>query len=93
VVDFVTDYDSSLHGSLLTGDLNAIKPFDTAFPSTYNLPNAYLALGGEEDMEKGFTWGYQPQRSCEISIVAVGWTRYFAAERWRCRVWNRSVWA
>jgi len=55
----VTDYDSSPHGSLLTGDLNAIEPFDTAFPLTYNLSNAYLALGGEEGMEKSFTWGYQ----------------------------------
>jgi tyrosyl-DNA phosphodiesterase 2 len=59
VVDFVTDYDSSLYGSLLTGDLNAIEPFDTTFPSTYNLSDEHLALGGEEGMEKGFTWGYQ----------------------------------
>ena len=50
VVDFVTDYDSSLHGSLLTSDLNATEPFNTAFPLTYNLSDEYLALGGEEGM-------------------------------------------
>jgi tyrosyl-DNA phosphodiesterase 2 len=44
---------------LLAGDLNAIDPFDTVLPSTYSLSDAYLALGDEEGMEKGFTWGYQ----------------------------------
>jgi len=51
--------DSSLNGSLLADDLNAIEPFDATFPSTYNLSDAYLAPGGEEGMDKGFTWGYQ----------------------------------
>jgi tyrosyl-DNA phosphodiesterase 2 len=60
-MESITKYlhDSSLYGSLLAGDLNAIEPFDTVFPSTYNFSDAYLALGGEEGMEKGFTWGYQ----------------------------------
>ena len=52
-------HDSSLNGSLLAGDLNAIEPFDATFPSTYNLSDAYLVLGGEEGADKGFTWGYQ----------------------------------
>lgn len=51
-------HDSSLYGSLLAGDLNAIEPFDTVLPSTYSLSDAYLALG-DEGMEKGFTWAYQ----------------------------------
>ncbi|CZR68026.1 uncharacterized protein PAC_17925 [Phialocephala subalpina] len=54
VVDLLTDYDSSLHGLLLTGNLNVIEPSDIAFPSTYNLSDAYFALGGEEGIEKGF---------------------------------------
>lgn len=52
-------HNSSLNGSLLAGDLNAIEPFDATFPSTYNLSDAYLALGGKEGVDKGFTWGYQ----------------------------------
>ena len=52
-------HDSSLYGLLLAGDLNAIEPFDTVLPLTYSLSNAYLALGDEEGMEKGFTWGCQ----------------------------------
>ncbi|OCL11158.1 hypothetical protein AOQ84DRAFT_287793, partial [Glonium stellatum] len=54
------------HGSLLTGDLNAVDPLDATFPSTYNLSDAYLCLGGKEGVEDGFTWGYQsPARVLE----------------------------
>ena len=53
--------DTSLHGSLLAGDLDAIEPFDANIPSTYNLSDAYVALGGKEGVDKDFTWGYQSQ--------------------------------
>lgn len=45
--------------SLLAGDLNAIEPFDRTLHSGNGLEDAYLSLGGREDSEEGYTWGYQ----------------------------------
>jgi len=43
----------------LAGDCNAIEPFDRKLHTEYELQDAYLALGGEEDREEGHTWGDQ----------------------------------
>jgi tyrosyl-DNA phosphodiesterase 2 len=45
--------------ALLAGDLNAIQPFDRTLHSENDLKDAYLELGGEEDSDDGYTWGYQ----------------------------------
>jgi tyrosyl-DNA phosphodiesterase 2 len=45
--------------ALLAGDLNAIQPFDRTLHSENDLRDAYLELGGEEDSDDGYTWGYQ----------------------------------
>lgn len=47
------------HAAILAGDLNAFAPGDIHLPSECNLNDAYLALGGTEGSEEGFTWGYQ----------------------------------
>lgn len=46
-------------GALLAGDLNAIEPFDRTLHSENSLEDAYLALGGKEGSDDGYTWGYQ----------------------------------
>lgn len=53
-----------LHGekvaaALLAGDLNAIQPFDRDLHTNNGLRDAYLDLGGKEDSDDGYTWGYQ----------------------------------
>lgn len=48
-----------VYAGVLTGDFNAIQPFDQTLHSDHNLHDAYLALGGEEGQDDGFTWGYQ----------------------------------
>jgi tyrosyl-DNA phosphodiesterase 2 len=45
--------------ALLAGDLNAIEGFDRTLHSENDLQDAYLSLGGREDSEEGYTWGYQ----------------------------------
>lgn len=45
--------------ALLAGDLNAIEPFDRTLHSENELEDAYLTLGGREDSDEGYTWGYQ----------------------------------
>ncbi|KAJ4373042.1 hypothetical protein N0V83_003333 [Neocucurbitaria cava] len=45
--------------ALLAGDLNAIQPFDRTLHSENNLKDTYLELGGAEDSDEGYTWGYQ----------------------------------
>ncbi|KAF2249818.1 hypothetical protein BU26DRAFT_290322 [Trematosphaeria pertusa] len=45
--------------ALLAGDLNAIQPFDRTLHSENGLLDAYLELGGKEDSDDGYTWGYQ----------------------------------
>ena len=51
-----------VHAGVLTGDLNAIQPFDKTLHSEHGLGDAFLALGGAEGQEEGFTWGYQSSR-------------------------------
>ncbi|KAM0493516.1 hypothetical protein ACHAP8_009147 [Fusarium lateritium] len=50
--------------AVVTGDFNAIQPFDRTLHSDNNLKDAYLELGGEEgdgrgDDNGGYTWGQQ----------------------------------
>jgi len=54
-------HDTAVAGSVLGGDLNAIQPFDRTLHSDNGLDDAYLALGGKEDREEGFTWGQMAQ--------------------------------
>ena len=49
--------------ALLAGDLNAIEPFDRTLHHENGLQDAYLELGGREDDEEGYTWGYQVPRA------------------------------
>jgi tyrosyl-DNA phosphodiesterase 2 len=46
-------------GALLAGDLNAIQPFDRTLHSDNGLKDAYLELGGQENSDDGYTWGFQ----------------------------------
>ncbi len=52
-------HESSVHGGLVAGDLNAIQDFDRTLHAENNLKDAYLELGGQEDTEEGYTWGQQ----------------------------------
>ncbi len=45
--------------ALLAGDLNAIQLFDRTLHTDKELKDAYLELGGKEDDDNGYTWGYQ----------------------------------
>ncbi|KAI6765199.1 hypothetical protein HG531_012298 [Fusarium graminearum] len=50
--------------AVVTGDFNAIQPFDRTLHSENNLKDAYLELGGEEGDGRGedtggYTWGQQ----------------------------------
>jgi tyrosyl-DNA phosphodiesterase 2 len=45
--------------ALLAGDTNAIQPFDRTLHIENGLKDAYLELGGQEDSDEGYTWGYQ----------------------------------
>jgi tyrosyl-DNA phosphodiesterase 2 len=45
--------------ALLAGDTNAIQPFDRTLHVDNGLKDAYLELGGQEDSDEGYTWGYQ----------------------------------
>jgi tyrosyl-DNA phosphodiesterase 2 len=51
--------EANVVGALLAGDLNAIQPFDRTLHSDNGLKDTYLELGGKEDSEDGYTWGYQ----------------------------------
>ncbi|OKL64344.1 hypothetical protein UA08_00680 [Talaromyces atroroseus] len=46
-------------GAIVTGDFNAIQPFDMSLHSDNDLKDAYLELGGREDTDEGYTWGQQ----------------------------------
>jgi tyrosyl-DNA phosphodiesterase 2 len=51
-------------GAIVTGDFNAIQPFDQNLHTDNNLKDAYLELGGKEgdgrgDDDGGYTWGQQ----------------------------------
>jgi tyrosyl-DNA phosphodiesterase 2 len=50
-------HDPAVSGSVLGGDLNAIQPFDKKLHSDNDLQDAFLALGGKEDSDDGYTWG------------------------------------
>ncbi|KIW20176.1 hypothetical protein PV08_00751 [Exophiala spinifera] len=52
-------HDPGVAASVLAGDLNAIQPFDKTLHSDNDLQDAYLALGGQEDSDDGYTWGQQ----------------------------------
>jgi len=54
-------HDPAVSGSVLGGDLNAIQPFDRTLHLDNNLQDAYLALGGREDSDEGYTWGQMAQ--------------------------------
>ncbi|KAL4804672.1 Endonuclease/exonuclease/phosphatase [Aspergillus unguis] len=47
------------HAAILAGDLNAFAPEDRLAPGECGLQDAFLTLGGKEDTEEGYTWGYQ----------------------------------
>ncbi|PGH23228.1 hypothetical protein AJ80_02644 [Polytolypa hystricis UAMH7299] len=51
-----------VHAAVLAGDANAIQPSDRHIADDNNLRDAYLALGGVEDTEEGYTWGYQSSK-------------------------------
>lgn len=46
-------------GAIVTGDFNAIQPFDLSLHSDNGLKDAYLELGGLENSDDGYTWGQQ----------------------------------
>lgn len=52
-------HQSSVHGSILSGDLNAIEDFDRRLHTDNELKDAYLELGGSDDSADGHTWGQQ----------------------------------
>lgn len=52
-------HDKPAAAALLAGDLNAIQPFDRTLHAENGLRDAYLELGGGEDSDEGYTWGYQ----------------------------------
>ncbi|EAT86721.1 hypothetical protein HBI56_130500 [Parastagonospora nodorum] len=51
--------ETGVASALIAGDFNAIQPFDRTLHSENDLKDAYLELGGQEDSDDGFTWGYQ----------------------------------
>jgi tyrosyl-DNA phosphodiesterase 2 len=51
--------DGVPHAGLMAGDFNAIQDFDRTLHTENGLEDAYLALGGAEDSDEGFTWGQQ----------------------------------
>ncbi|KAI9734383.1 MAG: hypothetical protein M1834_002490 [Cirrosporium novae-zelandiae] len=55
-------HDPDVRGGIMAGDFNAIEPFDKTLHLDYGLHDAFLELGGKEDEEKGFTWGYQSRQ-------------------------------
>ncbi|KAI9765465.1 MAG: hypothetical protein M1835_007376 [Candelina submexicana] len=54
--------DPSVHAGILASDFNAIQPFDRTLHTDNGLQDAFLDLGGQEDLEEGNTWGYQSMR-------------------------------
>lgn len=48
--------------ALLSGDLNAIQPFDRTLHLENDLKDAYLELDGREDADEGYTWGPQASK-------------------------------
>ncbi|KAI9720023.1 MAG: hypothetical protein M1812_003149 [Candelaria pacifica] len=54
--------DPTVDAGILAGDFNAIQPFDRTLHTDNKLQDAFLTLGGQEDTEEGYTWGYQSTR-------------------------------
>jgi tyrosyl-DNA phosphodiesterase 2 len=52
-------HSEDVSGAIVTGDFNAIQPFDLSLHSDNNLKDAYLQLGGLENHDEGYTWGQQ----------------------------------
>lgn len=48
-----------LAGAAIAGDFNAVQPFDASLHAANGLEDAYLAFGGRDGGEDGFTWGQQ----------------------------------
>ncbi|KAI0398065.1 endonuclease/exonuclease/phosphatase family protein [Xylariaceae sp. FL0594] len=55
--------ESGVCSAIAAGDFNAIQPFDRLLHSENGLKDAYLEVGGQEDSEKGYTWGQQALRA------------------------------
>ncbi|KAF2871408.1 Endonuclease/exonuclease/phosphatase [Massariosphaeria phaeospora] len=51
--------EPNVAAALFAGDLNAIESFDRILHTENGLSDAYLELGGKEDSDDGYTWGYQ----------------------------------
>jgi tyrosyl-DNA phosphodiesterase 2 len=79
----------SIHGGLVAGDFNAIEHFDRTLHIDNNLTDAYLALGGQEESDEGYTWGYQSSEdemkkygpSRMDKVMFCGWVRVEGLER------------
>lgn len=66
----------------IAGDFNAIQPFDRFLHSENKLKDVYLELGGEEDSDEGFTWGYQsPAESRKFGYCRMDKVLYCGAVR------------
>jgi len=52
-------HEENVYAAVLAGDCNAIQPFDRMLHNAHGLKDGYLALGGQEDCEEGYTWGQQ----------------------------------
>lgn len=55
-------HQKGIHGAIMAGDMNAIQPSDRHIAEDNDLIDAYLALGGQEDHDDGYTWGYQSRQ-------------------------------
>ncbi|KAK6537914.1 hypothetical protein TWF694_010812 [Orbilia ellipsospora] len=53
--------DASVYTGLVAGDMNPIEKFDATLPADVGLKDAYLENGGDDEDEKGHTWGYQTE--------------------------------
>ncbi|KAI1328226.1 Endonuclease/exonuclease/phosphatase [Xylariaceae sp. FL0255] len=77
------DGKTKLCGAIAAGDFNAIQPFDRTLHSDNGLTDAYIALGGAEDDEAGYTWGQQAStalrkqfgcsRMDKVYLTSSGW--------------------
>ena len=49
--------EGTVYGAVMGGDFNAIQDFDRVLHGKNGLRDAYLEMGGAEDVEEGYTWG------------------------------------
>lgn len=52
-------HENDVSAAVVTGDFNAIQPFDRSLHSDVGVKDAYLEQGGVEDSDEGYTWGQQ----------------------------------